>query len=113
MKEHKNACEGVVNNPQLFGAIKALVNSTYKKNTELLCASSFDRDDLFQELMLELCEEPVKHADSHYQQLCVHRLYNIMLKLSHAINDRYGLPVTTIPLDEAFAIAMQSPPGAL
>lgn len=91
----KNACEGILCNPQLLGAIEKLTRSYYRRNLALMQDSSFDLDDLSQELMLELCEELPRLEDSHYQRLATDRLKDIIDRLRRSLTDGEGGRVTT------------------
>lgn len=85
-----NACEAIVSNPQLYGAINAQVRRFYGKHRDLMEDSSFDVEDLTQELMLELCEEKQRSSDELYTLLCHNRLQNIADKLRRRLTDDDG-----------------------
>jgi len=76
-----NACDGIINNPQLEGSIMSLVKTFYKKHADTFKDAAFDWTDLYQELMIELCEEKHSSKESHYQVLCECRLKNILIKI--------------------------------
>ena len=76
--EHRHACDAIVGNPQLFGRVLAIVKLYYRKNRERVHDAGLDCDDLEQELMLKLCEEPVRASDCHYLRLARSRLKNIV-----------------------------------
>lgn len=99
----KNACEGVMFNPQLKGAINALVRSVYNRYRDLMTDSAYDQEDLFQELMLELCEEKPQSSDAHYQRRATDRLKNIIRNLSRELTDYNGERVSFVPLEEVDA----------
>jgi len=97
----KNACEGILGNPQLLGSINRLVSSVYRQHLPLMQDSSFDVEDLSQELMLELCDEQPRSCDEHYQRLATDRLKDICARLTRSLADGEGGRVEIVPFTEA------------
>lgn len=97
----KNACEGIMSNPQLEGAINSLVRSCYNRHRDLMLDSAYDVDDLRQELMLVLCEEKPRSEDRCYQQLCTDRLKDITTRLRRRLTNSDGECVDFVSYDES------------
>lgn len=92
-----NACEYLTKRPDLSTAVDGIVRHAYARYRDLMDDSAYDVEDLSQELMLALLEEPARSTDEATTLLCHNRLQDIARRLRRTLTDEGG---DRVELDE-------------
>lgn len=101
-----NACEAIITNPQLSGTIAGIVRSFWRRNRDLMLDVGYDEEDLSQDLMLKLLEEPVQPEDRYYVQLSVNRLIDIVRRCRKISHGEDELPEDDVLGEDEYGVAV-------